>query len=166
MSPPSKLVAADFSGSGATSLSCSCPPGAHGARLLGFSISGAKLSRTTLWSTTRAPFSVASTPLAAGDLTGAGKADLLLFSQLRTAASLRGFLSSGTKLAPHWHWAGHLPAGTQLACGVASGSAKFAAWLLSPTSASKAALTARRPPVAALPPTAPGRGPCACAVPS
>ena len=137
-----KLVAADFSGSGSTSLSCSCPPAPTGpaSGLLHQrreaqvgAPCGARPARPSAWP---------RRSLAAGDLTGSGKADLLVFSQLRTAASLRGFLSSGTNLAQHWHWAGRLPAATKLTCGVASGSAKFAAWLLSPTSASRACLTA------------------------
>ena len=139
-----KLVAADLGGSGRHELVLLVPSGAHGARLLGFSISGAKLSRTTLWSSGHAPFAIASAQLAAGDLTGSGKSDLLVFSQARTSAGLWGFRPSGTKLALHWHWSGHLPATTKLACGVTSGSARFAALLASPTSSGKARLTTLR----------------------
>ena len=136
----SKVVAADINGDGRDELIALARQGSHGARLWCLAWNGTKLKRTTLWSTTHAPFAVASTSLAAGDLNGDGKADLLLFSQAGTRASLRGFLSSGTKLVPRWHWSGHKPASTRLACGVPSGSAHFAAWLVSPTSAARAAL--------------------------
>ena len=139
-----KLVAADLGGSRRDELVLLVPSGAHGARLLGFSISGTRLSRTTLWSSSHAPFAIASAQLAAGDLTGSGKSDLLVFSQARTSAGLWGFRPSGTKLALHWHWSGHLPATTKLACGVPSGSSRFSALLASPTSSGKARLTTLR----------------------
>ena len=135
-----KVVAADINGDGRDELVVLARQGSRGARLWCLAWDGTKLKRTTLWSTTHTPFAVSATSLAAGDLSGDGMADLLLFSQVRTAVSLRGFASSGTKLVPHWHWSGHLPAATKLACGVPSGSARFAAWLVGPTSAARATL--------------------------
>ena len=138
----SKVVAADINGDGRDELVVLTKQGSRGARLLCFAWNGKKLRRTTLWSAHRAPFGVTSASIAAGDLNHDGKTDLLVLSRSGRRATLRGFLSSGRKLTAHWHWAGHMRAGTRLACGVPTGSARFAAWLVSPTSASKAALYA------------------------
>ena len=140
----SKVVAADINGDGRDELVVLVPSSARGARLLGFTVNGAKLSRTTPWSSGHAPFAIASAQLAAGDLTGSGKTDLLVFSQAKSSAGLWGFRQSGTKLALHGHWSGHLPANTKLACGVTSNASRFSAWLVSPTSSSKARLTTLR----------------------
>ena len=135
----SKVTAADTSGDGRDELLVLAPL-AVAVPKSSFSLQCLDRQRASTWKTGQAPFAVKGAQLAATDLNGDGKVDIIIFSHSGGKGHLYGLISSGSRLSLALRWQGKAKAATRLAGGPLAGSAKGAAFPTQPTSTARAML--------------------------